>query len=335
MCVNGAGLTTINSSEGVTIVTTSPNADNVATEMDGTETFGDTSADVPAVKSSQQDTVGIKWEKPSEEEHIDSVCKTLRIKLRTCTKAHRCSQVPVKPILIVRDSDTLAETKEGQLMLTLARTDDPEKIVIIKAVEPQANNTMLVGGLLSEEDVNSQYDSAESDSFKSFIVDPVSTQDKTDRYLRNSASVCETGSKKDRSKRAVLDSGGGSGAGLYSVGSVDNTFSNSPPVITSESYVNIFKDDQFIFDIAADDSDGDDLYFLLNSTSSPPMGNVTLRPKGKPLYQLLQSGHISLHGVGEQGKYKIPSTWCLCQGKYKIPSTWCLCQGKYKIPHTG
>ena len=60
---------------GVTIVTTAPNADNIATEMEGTETFGDESGEVPAVKSSHQDTVGIKWEKPSEEEHIDTVCK--------------------------------------------------------------------------------------------------------------------------------------------------------------------------------------------------------------------------------------------------------------------
>ena len=100
----------------------------------------------------------------------------------------------------------------------------------------------------------------------------------------HSASVCEEGSKKGRSKRAVPDSGGGSGAGLYSVGSVDNTFFNSPPVITSESNVNIFEDDPFTFDITADDSDGDDLYFLLNSTSSPPMGNVTLSPEGKLFY---------------------------------------------------
>ena len=56
-------------------MTTTPNADNIATEMEGTETFGNASGDVPAVKSSHQDTVGIKWDKPSEEEHIDSVCK--------------------------------------------------------------------------------------------------------------------------------------------------------------------------------------------------------------------------------------------------------------------
>ena len=49
----------------------------------------------------------------------------------------------------------------------------------------QKDNTMLVGGFLSIDDVNSLYMSAASDTFKTFIADPESTQDKTDRFLRN------------------------------------------------------------------------------------------------------------------------------------------------------
>ena len=49
----------------------------------------------------------------------------------------------------------------------------------------QQNGTRLVGGFLSPADVQSQYLSAASDTFKSFVVDPESTKDKTDRYLRN------------------------------------------------------------------------------------------------------------------------------------------------------
>ena len=33
------------------------------------------------------------------------------------------------------ESDTVAQTKEGQLMLNLTRTDNPEKFVTIKAIE--------------------------------------------------------------------------------------------------------------------------------------------------------------------------------------------------------
>ena len=58
---------------GVTIITMSPNADKVATETEGTGSF-DSSLDVPAVKSSHQDTVGIKWDKPPKEENVDRVC---------------------------------------------------------------------------------------------------------------------------------------------------------------------------------------------------------------------------------------------------------------------
>ena len=52
-------------------MTASPNADNVVTKVEGTEPLGNASS----VKSSHQDKVGVKWEKPPEEEHVDSICK--------------------------------------------------------------------------------------------------------------------------------------------------------------------------------------------------------------------------------------------------------------------
>ncbi|KAI0212812.1 hypothetical protein LSAT2_002260 [Lamellibrachia satsuma] len=44
---------------------------------------------------------------------------------------------------------------------------------------------MLVGGILTDHDVSMQYMSPVSNVFKSYIVNPVLTQNKTDRYLRN------------------------------------------------------------------------------------------------------------------------------------------------------
>ena len=96
-------------------------------------------------------------------------------------------------------------------------------------------------------------------------------------------AVCDISSKKGRSKRAVPDNSG-SGAGLYSIGSVDNTFSNSPPVITSDCSVEIQEDEQFTFTLTADDSDGDDVYFLLNSTAPAPTGDVSLSLDGELSY---------------------------------------------------
>ena len=52
-------------------------------------------------------------------------------------------------------------------------------------VTAQSNDKMLVGGLLSDADVNAQYMSVSSNTFKSFVVDPASTRKQTDRYLRN------------------------------------------------------------------------------------------------------------------------------------------------------
>ena len=49
----------------------------------------------------------------------------------------------------------------------------------------QREDAMLAGGFLSKDDVNAPYLSPASNSFKTFVVDPDSTKDKTDRYLRN------------------------------------------------------------------------------------------------------------------------------------------------------
>ena len=34
---------------------------------------------------------------------LSSVPRTLRIHLRACSKAHKCSEMPIKPMLIVRE----------------------------------------------------------------------------------------------------------------------------------------------------------------------------------------------------------------------------------------
>ncbi|KAI0215190.1 hypothetical protein LSAT2_032763 [Lamellibrachia satsuma] len=108
---------------GVTIKTELPNVDNMTTSMDDMEPFDDTRTDVPAVKMSRQDGVGVIWDKPPKDENIDSVSQT--------------------------------------------------------------SDKMLTGGFLSADDFTAQYLSGASDTFKSFIVAPESTRDKTDRYLRN------------------------------------------------------------------------------------------------------------------------------------------------------
>ena len=57
-------------------MTVSPSTDSMTTSETDTEPF-DNVESVPAVKTSRQDSVGVGWEKPSEEEHIDGICESL------------------------------------------------------------------------------------------------------------------------------------------------------------------------------------------------------------------------------------------------------------------
>ena len=72
---------------------------------------------------------------------------------------------------------------------------------------------------------------------------------------------------------------------MYSAANTANKFSNSPPIITSDSTVSVFEDKQFQFLLTAEDPDNDPLSFLLNTTAPSPMGNVTLTTDGMLSYK--------------------------------------------------
>ena len=57
---------------GVTILTVTPNTANMSTSPVDTEPFTGNEA---AVRTRRQDEVGVAWEKPPPEEHIDGVCE--------------------------------------------------------------------------------------------------------------------------------------------------------------------------------------------------------------------------------------------------------------------
>ena len=60
---------------GVTVMTESPNAEDVPTTEKDTEPFSDEADAVPARKTSRQDAVSVGWEKPPPNEHIDGICE--------------------------------------------------------------------------------------------------------------------------------------------------------------------------------------------------------------------------------------------------------------------
>ncbi|KAI0220323.1 hypothetical protein LSAT2_028160 [Lamellibrachia satsuma] len=67
-----------------------------------------------------------------------SVHRTLRIHLRACSKAQKCSEMSVKPMLIVRDTDTVAKTEAGDLTLKLVTSGDTKNAVTVKTTKQKA-----------------------------------------------------------------------------------------------------------------------------------------------------------------------------------------------------
>ena len=99
----------------------------------------------------------------------------------------------------------------------------------------------------------------------------------------HSASVCNASSVQTRRKRAAPASSTSSGAAFYSVANVANAFFNLPPYITSVSSVTILKGQVFTFTVAATDPEGDNLYYVLDSTMAT-LGSVTLALDGSMYY---------------------------------------------------
>ena len=60
---------------------------NMTTSVDDTEPFDYTTIDVPAVKTSRQDGVGVTWDKPHKDENIDSVSSWLMLIIALTAKS--------------------------------------------------------------------------------------------------------------------------------------------------------------------------------------------------------------------------------------------------------
>ena len=68
---------------------------NMTTSVDNTEPFDYTTIDVPAVKTSRQDGVGVTWDKPHKDENSDC-CTHSPVSLYTDIKAYlKCKVIVV------------------------------------------------------------------------------------------------------------------------------------------------------------------------------------------------------------------------------------------------
>ena len=96
--------------------------------------------------------------------------------------------------------------------------------------------------------------------------------------------ACSSATTAHRDKRAVAPSSTSQGVAILGVSSVSNKFVNSPPVITSNSYISIFEDEKFTFTIQAKDPDPDELSLRINSSAPATTGDVTLDIDGTLVY---------------------------------------------------
>ncbi|XP_078655664.1 uncharacterized protein LOC144902238 [Branchiostoma floridae x Branchiostoma belcheri] len=104
--------------------------------------------------------------------------------LRACNGAHQCTDVNVKNIVYIRPRDRLGTSHHGERAEIVLNTPTSETITI-RTTQGLRNGTTLVAGVLTDEDVSSEYTSDASVNFKSFIADPAFTKSFTERWLWN------------------------------------------------------------------------------------------------------------------------------------------------------
>ncbi|XP_066289112.1 uncharacterized protein [Branchiostoma lanceolatum] len=110
--------------------------------------------------------------------------RTLYPTLRACNGAHHCTFVNVKKMIYIRPCDVFGTSDHGESAEIVLKRPTSEPISI-RTMKGMRNGTTLVVGLLTEEDVSTEYTSDASVNFKSFIANPDFTAGFTDRWLRH------------------------------------------------------------------------------------------------------------------------------------------------------
>ena len=117
---------------------------------------------------------------------LNLYCRKLYSRLTICNKAHKCSKFPMKTIIIRRSTDTMLIPDGNDKITGLIRPsmDKAADYIEIETPENQNNSQYIMVGFLTESDLQVDYKSDASNTFKSYISDPASTIKYTSRELR-------------------------------------------------------------------------------------------------------------------------------------------------------
>ena len=103
-----------------------------------------------------------------------------------CNKAHKCSHIPMKTIIIQRHEDTTLTPDETRQIhgIMFTKTNVGLLSVNIVTLLSQAANQFITIGRLLEQDFDVEYKSDASSTYNSYIVNPSETFQYTTRELR-------------------------------------------------------------------------------------------------------------------------------------------------------
>ncbi|CAH1803188.1 unnamed protein product, partial [Owenia fusiformis] len=105
--------------------------------------------------------------------------RTIHANIEVCQSGDVCSVVASSKQIVMRSSDIIKPADEGcELSIDLS-----DAVVSIHAYGAQADR-LLACGTLNENDVQEEYISDGSVDFKPYVVNPRTTSNKTNRYLR-------------------------------------------------------------------------------------------------------------------------------------------------------
>ncbi|XP_070572149.1 uncharacterized protein [Ptychodera flava] len=122
--------------------------------------------------------------------------------MTVCNKGHKCEKMTASESLIKRNEDIIAfPGNDSKVVMSLNDAIGINGVHQHTSVKIEANvanrlrkrgadkkdegRVMLMGGLLSGDDLKEEYVSDASPKFKPYIVNPETTKDLTDRHLRN------------------------------------------------------------------------------------------------------------------------------------------------------
>nr|XP_006817093.1 PREDICTED: uncharacterized protein LOC100376421 [Saccoglossus kowalevskii] len=123
--------------------------------------------------------------------------RILFLKLTACNKVHKCGVVSLVKSTIIREDDTMRRASDNSTVVIslqekngIIKNDTRRTVSIIglfqdiTQYDPLDDGRVLIAGMLSQEDLVVEYASDASPDFNPYIVNPETTKEESDRFLK-------------------------------------------------------------------------------------------------------------------------------------------------------